>query len=89
MLEHKMVYKCTWYQATSAQRSIIDFVVMSSDLQPQLGSDRGRAVIWSPPGGELEQLAGGGLPDRPGKPKRVVRVNWERLVEAPVREVFN
>ena len=31
----------------------------------------------------------GRLPDRPGKPKRVVRVNWERLVEAPVRRVFN
>ena len=30
-----------------------------------------------------------GLPDRPGKPKRVVRVNWECLVEAPVHEVFN
>jgi hypothetical protein len=28
-------------------------------------------------------------PERPGKPKRVVRVNWERLVEDPVREVFN
>jgi len=31
----------------------------------------------------------GRLPDRPGTPKRVVRVNWERLVEAPVRKVFN
>jgi len=29
------------------------------------------------------------LPDRPGKPKHVVRVNWERLVEAPVHGVFN
>ena len=27
--------------------------------------------------------------DRPGKPKRVVRVSWERLGEAPVREAFN
>jgi len=27
--------------------------------------------------------------ERPGKPKRVVRVNWECLVEDPVREVLN
>ena len=27
--------------------------------------------------------------DRPGKPKRVVRVNWERLEEAQVQEAFN
>jgi len=32
---------------------------------------------------------GGRLPDRPGKPKCVVRVNWEHLVEAPVCGVFN
>ena len=29
------------------------------------------------------------LLNTPGKPKRVVRVNWERLNEAPVRETFN
>ncbi|XP_054863716.1 uncharacterized protein LOC129348130 [Amphiprion ocellaris] len=29
------------------------------------------------------------LPDRPGKPKHVVRVNWERLAEGPVHVVFN
>ncbi len=31
----------------------------------------------------------GRLPNRPGKPKRVVRVNWERLAEPPVCGVFN
>ena len=31
----------------------------------------------------------GRLSDRPGKPKQVVRVNWECLVEAPDREIFN
>jgi hypothetical protein len=31
----------------------------------------------------------GKFPDRPGKPKRVVRVNWERLEEAPVLGIFN
>ena len=29
------------------------------------------------------------LLDRPGKPKHVVRVNWEHLDGAPVRETFN
>ncbi|KAI3354892.1 hypothetical protein L3Q82_004688 [Scortum barcoo] len=27
--------------------------------------------------------------DRPGRPKRIVRVCWERLAEPSVREVFN
>jgi len=34
------------------------------------------------------QMAGSRL-ERPGNPKRVVLVNWERLVEDPVWEVFN
>ncbi|XP_061739961.1 uncharacterized protein LOC133540908 [Nerophis ophidion] len=29
------------------------------------------------------------MPDRPGRPKRVLRVCWERLAESPVRESFN
>ncbi|TWW73571.1 hypothetical protein D4764_15G0009650 [Takifugu flavidus] len=32
---------------------------------------------------------GGGMPDRPGRPKRIVRVCWERLAESPVRRSFN
>ena len=31
----------------------------------------------------------GKLLDRPGKPKRVVRVYWEHLNESPVQETFN
>ena len=27
--------------------------------------------------------------DRPGRPKRIVRVCWERLAEAPMKMVFN
>ena len=27
--------------------------------------------------------------DRPGKPKWVVRMNWERLKETPVLQIFN
>ncbi|KAI3368534.1 hypothetical protein L3Q82_025543 [Scortum barcoo] len=29
------------------------------------------------------------MPDRPGRPKRIVRVCWERLAEEPVQMVFN
>ncbi|TWW81631.1 hypothetical protein D4764_01G0014460 [Takifugu flavidus] len=29
------------------------------------------------------------MPDRPGRPKRIVRVCWERLAESPVRRSFN
>ena len=29
------------------------------------------------------------MPVRPGRPKRVVRVCWERLAEEPVRRIFN
>ena len=31
----------------------------------------------------------GKILDRPGKPKWVVRVDWERLEEAPVLGIFN
>lgn len=36
----------------------------------------------------MDQIVGR-LPDRPGKLKCVVQVNWECLVEAPVSEVYN
>ena len=32
MFEHKGVHKCTWHQDTLGRRSMIDFVVVSSDL---------------------------------------------------------
>jgi len=75
MFEHK----CTWYQNTLGRRSMIDFVIVSSDLRPyvldtrvnrgaELSTDHHHLVVswmrwW---GSRLE---------RPGKPKRVVRVN--------------
>ncbi|KAJ0003116.1 hypothetical protein NQD34_018156 [Periophthalmus magnuspinnatus] len=36
MFEHKGVHQCTWHQDTLGQRSMIDFVVMSSDLQSRV-----------------------------------------------------
>ena len=35
-VEHKDAQKCTWYQSTLGQRSMINFVVVSSDLRPNV-----------------------------------------------------
>ena len=92
MFEHKDAHKCTWYQSTLDRRSMIDFVIISSDLRPyvldtrvkrgaELSTDHHLVVSWV----EWREKP----LDRPGKPKRVVRVNWERLEEAQVQEAFN
>ncbi|XP_077940565.1 uncharacterized protein LOC144384606 [Gasterosteus aculeatus] len=92
MFEHKDVHKCTWYQSTLGQRSMIDFVIVSSDLRlhvldtrvktgAELSTDHHLVVSWVRGWGKTR--------DRPGKPKRVVRVNWERLEEASVQKIFN
>ncbi|TWW77428.1 hypothetical protein D4764_12G0008180 [Takifugu flavidus] len=71
---------------------MIDFVVVSSDLRPhvldtrvkrgaELSTDHHLVVSW------LRWW--GRMPDRPGRPKCVVRVCWERLAESPVRRSFN
>ena len=90
--KHKDAHKYTWHQNTLGRRSLIDFVVVSADLRPsvldtrvkrgaELSTDHHLVVSW---------FRWRGKPlDRPGKPKRVVRVNWERLKEDPVREEFN
>ncbi|KAI3361528.1 hypothetical protein L3Q82_013677 [Scortum barcoo] len=84
--------KCTWHQDTLGRRSMIDFVVVSSDLRPyvldtrvkrgaELSTDHHLVVSWIR--WQRRKL------DRPGRPKRIVRVCWERLAEPSVREVFN
>jgi len=66
---------------------MIDFVIVSSDLDTrvkrgaELSTDHHLVVSWI-------RWRGSRL-ERPGKPKRVVLVKWERLVEDPVWEVFN
>ena len=66
--------------------SMIDFVVVSSDLGPyvldtrvkrgaELSADHHLVVSWM-----LHRL---------GRPKRVVRVCWERLAEPSVGGIFN
>ncbi|KAI3376446.1 hypothetical protein L3Q82_016904 [Scortum barcoo] len=45
MFKHKGVHQCTWHQDTLGRRSMIDFVVVSSDLRPyrlgHSGKERG------------------------------------------------
>ncbi|TWW71090.1 hypothetical protein D4764_17G0005730 [Takifugu flavidus] len=71
---------------------MIDFVVVSSDLRShvldtrvkrgaELSTDHHLVVSW------LQWW--GRMPDRPSRPKRIVRVCWERLAESPVRRSFN
>ncbi|KAI3373307.1 hypothetical protein L3Q82_006604 [Scortum barcoo] len=89
MFEHKGVHQCTWHQDTLGRRSMIDFVVVSSDLRPyvldtrvkrgaELSTDHHLVVSWIR--WQRRKL------DRPGRPKRIVRVCWERhLAEPSVR----
>ena len=91
MLEHKGAHKCTWYQSTLGRRSMIDFVIVSSDsCFGHLGEERGGTFNGRPSVGELDQGMGEeSRVDRPGKPKREMQVNWEHLEEAPVLGIFN
>ncbi|KAK3511772.1 hypothetical protein QTP70_021807 [Hemibagrus guttatus] len=84
MFKHKGVHQYTWYQDTLGWRSMIDLVIVSSDLRPHV---LGGAVNRSPPGGELDPLA----EEDAGQTwhKRIVRVCWERLADPSVRGVFN
>ncbi|KAK7896322.1 hypothetical protein WMY93_021647 [Mugilogobius chulae] len=92
MFQHKGVHQCTWHQDTLGRRSMIDFVVVSSDLRPrvldtrvkrgaELSTDHHLVVSWIR--WQRRKL------DRPGRPKRIVRICWERLAEPSVRRVFN
>ena len=49
MVEHKDAHKCTWYQSTLGRRSMIDFVIMSSDLRLyvlEFSTDHNLVVSW-------------------------------------------
>ncbi|KAK3564781.1 hypothetical protein QTP86_026411, partial [Hemibagrus guttatus] len=92
MFKHKGAHQYTWYQDTLGRRSMIDLVVVSSDLRPhvldnrvkrgaELSTDHHLVVSWI----RLWRR----MPDRLGRPKRIVRVCWERLADPSVRGVFN
>ncbi|KAK3507907.1 hypothetical protein QTP70_002569 [Hemibagrus guttatus] len=92
MFKHKGAHQYTWYQDTLGQRSMIDLVVVSSDLRPhfldtrvkrgaELSTDHHLVVSWI----RLQRR----MPDRLGRTKRIVKVCWERLADPSVRGVFN
>ncbi|KAK3509801.1 hypothetical protein QTP70_011165 [Hemibagrus guttatus] len=92
MFKHKGAHQYTWYQDTLGRRSMIDLVIVSSDLRPhvldtrvkrgaELSTDHHLVVSWT----RLRRR----MPDRLGRPKRIVRVCWERLADLSVRGVFN
>ncbi|KAK3523969.1 hypothetical protein QTP70_017490, partial [Hemibagrus guttatus] len=92
MFKHKGAHQYTWYQDTLGRRSMIDLVIVSSDLRPhvldtrvkrgaELSTDHHLVVSWI----RLRRR----VPDRLGRPKRIVRVCWERLAGPSVRGVFN
>ncbi|KAK3528647.1 hypothetical protein QTP70_006352, partial [Hemibagrus guttatus] len=77
MFKHKGVHQYTWYQDTLGRRSMIDLVIVSSDLRPhvldtrvkrgvELSTDHHLVVSWI----RLRRR----MPDRLGRPKRIVRV---------------
>ncbi|KAK3552409.1 hypothetical protein QTP86_011645 [Hemibagrus guttatus] len=91
MFKHKGAHQYTWYQDTLGRRSMIDLVIVSSDLRPhvldtrvkrgaELSTDHHLVVSWI----RLRRR----MPDRLGRPKRIVRVCWERLADPSVRGVF-
>ncbi|KAK3529276.1 hypothetical protein QTP70_024824 [Hemibagrus guttatus] len=92
MFKHKGAHQYTWYQDTLGRRSMIDLVIVSSDLRPhvldtrvkrgaELSTDHHLVVSWIC----LRRR----MPDRLGRPKRIVRVCWEHLADPSVRGVFN
>ena len=95
MFNHKSVHKCTWHEDTLGWWSMMEFIVISSDLWPYV------LDTWVIRGAELlpdHHLAlswikwWGRIPDRPGRPKRIVwfcwGVYWEYPAEDPLK-LFN
>ncbi|KAI3354782.1 hypothetical protein L3Q82_004525 [Scortum barcoo] len=80
MFEHKGVHQCTWHQDTLGRRSMIDFVVAFHLISwpyvldtrvkrgAELSTDHHLVVSWIR--WQRRKL------DRPGRPKRIVRVCW-------------
>ncbi|KAK3513146.1 hypothetical protein QTP70_007479 [Hemibagrus guttatus] len=92
MFKHKGVHQYMWYQDTLGWRSMIDLVIVSSDLWShvldtrvkrgvELSTDHHLVVSWI----RLRR----GMSGRLGRPKHIVRVCWERLADPSVRGVFN
>ncbi|KAK3543202.1 hypothetical protein QTP70_012298 [Hemibagrus guttatus] len=87
MFKHKGAHQYMWYQDTLGWRSMINLVVMSACLGhlgeegAELSTNHHLLVSWI----RLRRR----MPDRLGRPKRIVRVCWEHLADPSVRGVFN
>ena len=88
-------HTCTRYQATLGQRSMTDFVVVSSDLRTYVFDAQRKGVKrWAELSTDHHLMVSwihwqGRMPAGPRKPKWIVKVNREHLSEAPVCELFN
>ena len=89
--KHKAHHKYTWRQDTRGYRSIIDFIVVSSDLRQLVLDTRVKR------GAELSTdhylvvsrvRFEGRRPDRPRTPKKVTRIRWEDLANDNIRTAF-
>ncbi|KAK3525086.1 hypothetical protein QTP86_014816, partial [Hemibagrus guttatus] len=92
MFKHKGTHQYTWYQDTLGWRSMIDLVIVSSDLRPhvldtwvkrgaELSTDHHLVASWI----RLRRR----MLDRFGRPKHIVRVCWEHLADPSIRRIFN
>ncbi|KAK3535158.1 hypothetical protein QTP70_004812 [Hemibagrus guttatus] len=90
MFKHKGAHQYMWCQDTLDRRSMIDLVIVSSDLRlhvldtrvkrgAELSTDHHLVASWI-------RLW---MPDRLGRPKRIVRVCWKHLADPSVRGLFN
>ncbi|KAK3539743.1 hypothetical protein QTP70_013176 [Hemibagrus guttatus] len=86
MFKHKGAHQYMWYQDTLGRRSMIDLVVVSSDLWLHVLDTRvKRGVELSTNHHRLRRR----MPDRLGRCKHIVRVCWEHLADPSVRGIFN
>ncbi|KAK3536056.1 hypothetical protein QTP70_026011 [Hemibagrus guttatus] len=88
--KHKGAHQYTWYQDTLGRRSMIDLVVVSSDLWPHVLDTRVKRGVELTIDHHLMVSCirlQRRMPDRVGRPKRIVC--WEHLADPSVRGVFN
>ena len=77
MFKHNGVHMCTWYQETLGRSSMIDFVVVSLDLQLHVLETRVKRGAEMPTNHHLGVSWlrwWGRMPVRPGRPKCIGRV---------------
>ncbi|KAK3529719.1 hypothetical protein QTP86_000825 [Hemibagrus guttatus] len=90
MFKHKGAHQYTWYQDTLGRRSMIDLVVVSSDLRPHvLDTQVKRRAELSTDHHLVELTLMEGMPIRLGQAPIVTESCWNCLADPSVRGVFN